>query len=51
MELLTDCDHVAVFDADFKPDPDFLVNELSHSLEKPVECDRFVPVIPSRRLI
>lgn len=25
MELLTDYDHVAVFDADFKPDPEFLV--------------------------
>lgn len=26
MELLTDYDHIAVFDADFKPDPDFLVS-------------------------
>ena len=25
MELLVDYDYVAIFDADFKPDPDFLV--------------------------
>ena len=27
MELLVDYDYVAIFDADFKPDPDFLVRE------------------------
>ena len=26
MELLVDYDYVAIFDADFKPDPDFLVS-------------------------
>ena len=25
MELLVDYDYIAIFDADFKPDPDFLV--------------------------
>ena len=27
MELLVDYDYVAIFDADFKPDPDFLVRD------------------------
>lgn len=26
MELLVDYDFIAIFDADFKPDPDFLVS-------------------------
>ena len=30
MELLTDYDHVAVFDADFKPDTEFLVDLHPH---------------------
>ena len=25
LDILTDCDYVAIFDADFKPEPDFLV--------------------------
>lgn len=25
MDLLPDCDFIAIFDADFKPEPDFLV--------------------------
>lgn len=31
MELLVDYDYVAIFDADFKPDPDFLVRTAMHS--------------------
>ena len=35
MELLTSFDHVAVFDADFKPDPDFLVSCLKIAFTAP----------------
>ena len=31
LEILSDFDYVAIFDADFKPDPDFLVSALGSS--------------------
>ena len=37
LELLAGYEFIAVFDADFKPAPDFLVR--SHSLEMSEECD------------
>ena len=32
LDMLTDCDYVAIFDADFKPDPDFLVSTSGSSV-------------------
>ena len=38
LELLVDYDYVAIFDADFKPDPDFLVCLLPTSCKLEAPC-------------
>lgn len=43
LDLLADYDYIAIFDADFKPEPDFLVR-LGHWLESYAATDRAVNV-------
>ncbi|KAK9837464.1 hypothetical protein WJX81_004395 [Elliptochloris bilobata] len=35
MELLDDCEFIAIFDADFKPEPDFLMRTLPYLVDNP----------------
>jgi cellulose synthase/poly-beta-1,6-N-acetylglucosamine synthase-like glycosyltransferase len=46
MELLLDYDYVAIFDADFKPDPDFLVRMLPTSCKLEAACMHARPALP-----
>lgn len=38
LEILSDYDYVAIFDADFKPDPEFLVRRSSCDLVEFIDC-------------
>ena len=46
MELLTSFDHVAVFDADFKPDPDFLVSRLKIAVTALHRVQSIITLLP-----
>ena len=45
MELLVDYDYVAIFDADFKPDSDFLVRLLPNSCKLEAACMHAWPAL------